>query len=86
MRETNSIPTTVITVKKGSGHCSGKLKYFISVYIIIYFIKQRGKSVDSVRDALHPIVASAYTAKICDVLVGLAAKKKDVRRGNAQET
>ena len=40
---------------------------------------------DSVRDALHPIVASTYTAKICDVLVGLAAKK-DVRRGNAQET
>ena len=31
---------------------------------------------DSVKDALHPIVASAYTAKICDVLVGLAAKKR----------
>ena len=35
---------------------------------------------DSVKDALHPIVASAYTAKICDVLVGLAAKKGCTQR------
>ena len=40
---------------------------------------------DSVKDALHPIVASAY-CKDMRRFGGPGRKKKDVRRGNAQET
>ena len=40
---------------------------------------------DSVMDALHPIVVNVSTAKTCDVSVGLAVRKKDACRGNAQD-